>query len=427
MAEDSWIHFCNGEKVVFENQEIAIFPSIESMTLCRKIASFRDKNNNKKGFMLYNLDHLVKRFELWKEEFPMVEPFYATKANNDPVILRILTAFGCSFDCASQNEIDLLIKLGASPSQIIFAHPAKTEESILFAKAHDVKLLVVDSVEELLKQSRLFPGSKSVIRISASSSQSISDLSVKFGADPEEEAPEIIKIGAKEGINIHGISFHVGTGCEDPAAIPRALRAVKKLILMGREAGHEMKLVDIGGGFNGYNDQKFRECAAGARPTIEALKEELDLRFIAEPGRYIVAPCASICVNVQLGKEVSAAKITGNPADKDKRGIEYYITSSVFGTFVCCWYGYLNSEGRPLFPKGGEQFVSRIWGPTCDSKDQIETNKMMERLVCGDWIYYDFKGAYTTVYEAPFNGFPHPEHLFASSEKVWDRIKETLL
>lgn len=33
----------------------------------------------------------------------------------------------------------------------------------------------------------------------------------------------------------------------------------KRLIVMGRGLGHEMQMVDIGGGFNGYDEAKFKE------------------------------------------------------------------------------------------------------------------------------------------------------------------------
>jgi len=36
----------------------------------------------------------------------MVEPFYAMKCNPDPVIIKLLAALGCGFDCATMGEID---------------------------------------------------------------------------------------------------------------------------------------------------------------------------------------------------------------------------------------------------------------------------------------------------------------------------------
>ncbi|CAJ0569688.1 unnamed protein product, partial [Mesorhabditis spiculigera] len=53
-----------------------------------------------------------------------------------------------------------------------------------------------------------------------------------------------------------------------------------------------------------------------------------------------------------------------------------------------------------------------------------KTNKSMERLTTGDWIFYDFKGAYTQVCESPFNGFPHPDRLYCASERVWQVLQE---
>lgn len=62
----------------------------------------------------------------------MVEPFYAVKCNPDPVIVRLLAALGCGFDCATKGEIDLVLNgLGEDLSfsalgltdKIVYANP----------------------------------------------------------------------------------------------------------------------------------------------------------------------------------------------------------------------------------------------------------------------------------------------------------------
>jgi ornithine decarboxylase len=55
----------------------------------------------------------------------MVQPFYAIKSNPDEAILRECLKLGTNFDCASMGEIQTMLRLGAKPNQIIFAHPCK--------------------------------------------------------------------------------------------------------------------------------------------------------------------------------------------------------------------------------------------------------------------------------------------------------------
>ena len=49
----------------------------------------------------------------------------AVKCNSDPLLLRIFAALGGGFDCASKNEIAIMLNLGVNPSRIIYAHTCK--------------------------------------------------------------------------------------------------------------------------------------------------------------------------------------------------------------------------------------------------------------------------------------------------------------
>lgn len=61
------------------------------------------------AFLVTDLTCVVEQFDQWQHELPMVEPFYAVKCNPDPVVVRLLSALGCGFDCATQGEIDLVL------------------------------------------------------------------------------------------------------------------------------------------------------------------------------------------------------------------------------------------------------------------------------------------------------------------------------
>lgn len=46
-----------------------------------------------------------------------------------------------------------------------------------------------------------------------------------------------------------GIHFHCGSGQHGSSAFERAILNARKCIEIGRQYGHQMKLLDIGGGF----------------------------------------------------------------------------------------------------------------------------------------------------------------------------------
>ena len=51
-------------------------------------------------------------------------------------------------------------------------------------------------------------------------------------------------------------SFHVGSGCYDPAAFSAAIASARTVFDMGEKAGYHFDLLDIGGGFPGQKSSK---------------------------------------------------------------------------------------------------------------------------------------------------------------------------
>lgn len=74
---------------------------------------------------------------------------------------------------------------------------------------------------------------------------------MKYGCDPLTEGPRLLDIARSLGLNVVGVSFHVGSGCQDPPVFERAITAARTLFDVGAEMGFNMNVLDIGGGFPG--------------------------------------------------------------------------------------------------------------------------------------------------------------------------------
>jgi ornithine decarboxylase len=112
------------------------------------------------SFLVTDLTCVVEQFDQWQTLLPMVEPFYAVKCNPDPVIIKLLAALGCGFDCATKGEIDLVLNgLGDDLSfgprkntdKIVYANPQKMKSHIAFAAENGVCRTVFDGEDELYK------------------------------------------------------------------------------------------------------------------------------------------------------------------------------------------------------------------------------------------------------------------------------------
>ena len=49
-----------------------------------------------------NIGRVMELFDLWKDIFPKILPYYAVKCNSDPLLLKVLASLGTGFDCASK-------------------------------------------------------------------------------------------------------------------------------------------------------------------------------------------------------------------------------------------------------------------------------------------------------------------------------------
>jgi len=66
-------------------------------------------------------------------------------------LLTDVATRGGSFDCASKGEINTILKLGVSPSNIIYSNPVKEEKELVYALKKGVNYTTADTVDELIK------------------------------------------------------------------------------------------------------------------------------------------------------------------------------------------------------------------------------------------------------------------------------------
>ncbi|CAI5451932.1 unnamed protein product [Caenorhabditis angaria] len=396
--------------------------------LARDIATNKDLQLNDSSFMVVSIDKIIERFQLWKQQLPMIEPFYAVKCNTDPVLVRILATLGCGFDCASREEIDIVMNTGVTADRLIYANPCKTRSFIAHAMQRDVRMMTFDNAEELVKVAKLHPNAEMILRIAVSDPTATCPLNLKFGCDPVLVAPQLLKKAYDEGVNVVGISFHVGSGCNDATAYKVALQHAKNLCEIGEGFGFKMDIIDMGGGFPGSEHKNsFENIAQVIREAIDEFFPDTEKRLIAEPGRFFAAAPFSLVANIIHATEVPASKITKNEKDGGDSGYMYYINDGVYGSFNCILFDHVHPTGGPLFDQDSDQkFVSTIWGPTCDSLDLVEDKKMMCKLQVGDWMYYPDMGAYTIAASTTFNGFARPSMIYVMTENVWNsKIKDS--
>ena len=337
------------------------------------------------SFYVISEKRVKEQVGAWKSAMSGIKPYYAVKCNPEPLLLKWLSASGVGFDCASAREI-AAVKAVNSDADIIFANPCKKREDIYYAMQNEVRTTVVDSIEEIDKLTECQWPYKSLIRIRVEDSGSKMPFGAKFGADPAT-VPDLLNYAKERGQQISGISFHVGSGCEDPTQYNNAIRLASK---MG--CGEN---IDIGGGFT-------NDGFSGAASQIQKARGYIpsNTKLIAEPGRFFAATSHDLFV-----------KVIGKKRNLQGDGYRYTLDESLYGQFSCIPF----DQAQPKWIRVRDQWEPRrpdvpgiLYGRTCDSVDTIAKSPSTEELMEGDWLWFPNMGAYTTVTSTEFNGFPKP-------------------
>ena len=322
------------------------------------------------------------------------------KCNPDTQVLRLLAALGAGFDCASKAEIDQVLALGVQPSRIIYAQPCKTISYVRYAASMNIKQMTFDNSDELYKIKRIFPEAELFLRILTDDSSSLCRLSDKFGASLNS-THGLLSTAKSLGLNVVGVSFHVGSGASDPQSFARAVQDSRVVFDQAERIGYDLRVLDVGGGFSG---PLFEDMAT---VLSNALDEHFPphIRIIGEPGRYYVSSAFSLACNIIARRDVV------NMATGDNSYM-LYLNDGVYGNFSSIIFDHqqpipkvLRRSATNVNPYAASTDYS-VWGPSCDGIDKITDHVVLEGgLDIGDWLIFDDMGAYTKCSATRFNGF----------------------
>lgn len=346
-------------------------------------------------FMVIRRCVLEKQYSRFRKYLPEVIPYYAIKANPHPGVIKTFVKLGASFDVASAAEMRHVLHLGASPGKIIFANTIKSDEDIITARRRRVRLMTFDNEPELYKLAKDYPRAHVLVRIKVTNEGSVVELSLKFGADPEH-AFFLLRKAKALGLTPMGVSFHVGSQSTNVENYLQALEISAGIFNEAKKTGLSLRIMDIGGGFpiQHFDNEigvNFERMACQIRREMKALFDK-KVRFIAEPGRFLVGP-AGILVTQVIGRTFRNNKNY------------YYLNDGIYGDFSGMIFDHCRYEFKTL--RRGQKYLSTLAGPTCDSFDTLSLNEEIPELYVGDIVYVKNIGAYSCASATTgFNGFP---------------------
>ncbi|TPE47953.1 type III PLP-dependent enzyme [Amaricoccus solimangrovi] len=357
--------------------------------------------------VVFDLDMLRAKYDALVAGLGDASVHYAVKANPAPEIVAALRDRGARFDCASKGEIDLCLGQGVPASEIAFGNTIKRASDIAYAHAVGVEQFAVDAESELRKIAAHAPGARVIVRMLVESSDADWPLTRKFGCAPRE-ALRLMDLGRYLGLDVAGISFHPGSQMREPRMWASALDGALALWTEAKANGHDLRILNIGGGFPAFYGLPLPATEDYAAEVMRMVRSRFgaDVTVMAEPGRGLVAEAGVIVAEVLLVSK----------KDQDDLQRWVYLDIGKFSGLAETMDEAIRYQFETRHGDSCETGPCILAGPSCDSADVLYEKRPVQLpldLTDGDKVRILCTGAYTTSYSSVgFNGFPPLRSVF---------------
>ncbi len=374
-------------------------------------------------FYLYSKATLTRHFNAFDSAFSADHiTCFATKSCSNIGIMNLFANLGGGADIVSGGELFRALKAGMAPKKIVYSGVGKTRDELKYGLESGILMFNVESRQELLVLQEV----ASALDIQAPVSFRVNPdvdpkthayistglAKNKFGI-PIETALDVYK--EAEGlshIHVVGVSCHIGSQLTDVSPFVESLQKVKRFVASLRDAGLEIKYIDLGGGLGiTYDDETPPEPSAYAR----ALENELGdcgCTLILEPGRVIVGN-AGILVTKVLYTKQGGKKFTIVDA-----GMNDLARPSLYGAY---------HKILPVtdYDQGVE--TGDVVGPICETGDFLAKEQQVPVSKSDDLLAVMSSGAYGFTMSSNYNSRPRVAEVLVDGDKVHViRERETL-
>jgi diaminopimelate decarboxylase len=252
----------------------------------------------------------------------------------------------------------------------------------------------------------------------------------KFGID-FDRIEEVYEIIAKEcpNLEIRGLQMHIGSQLTSVGPFVEAVEKVKPLV-QEMKAKYGLQFFSIGGGIgivykqsldSGSQDWWSLEGNESHPLTIQAyadavvpLLEDLGLRILLEPGRFMVGNAGVLLTKVVYEKRGKA---------KVFKIVDAAMNDLIRPTLYEGWHQIVPVRSKA----GAENELSDVVGPICETGDYLAQNRELPPLNAGDVLAVMSAGAYGFTMASNYNTRTMPaEILVDGTEAYVVRERQTL-
>jgi len=344
---------------------------------------------------------------------------YACKALNNSAILKLLKNHGSGLDTVSINEVQLGLKAGFKPEDIIFTPNCVSIEEIQEA----VKLGVhinIDNISILEQFGAIYGNSiPCCIRINphilagGNTKISTGHIDSKFGISVYQ-LRHVARVVKTSNIRVNGLHMHTGSDILDAGVFLQGA----EILFDAAKDFPDLEFVDFGSGFKvAYKDEDIttdiEELAAALSKRFLEFCEEYGktLEIWFEPGKFLVSESGYFLVKVNVLKQTTATVFVGVDS-----GLNHLIRPMLYDSY----HSIIN-----LSNPEGKQRIYTVVGYICET-DTFGWDRKLNEVREGDILCFKNAGAYGFTMSSNYNArFKPAEVLIWNNKAQLIRKRET--
>jgi len=356
---------------IFIDEDLKEKYGLEIITLPdEKYIENKNRDMFDKSFYIFDYSKVINSIKNFQNKSNGIKGYFEVRANNDPLLLKILSIYNFGFFCFSLQEVIWVREISSNP--IIIGNPALSETELkkIFTYKYRIDFILVDNLDFLELIAKYLPETKVVLHLYSESEE-------RFGVNLPE-ASLILKRALDKNLNVTGVFLSL----ESEVSLEQInfkINVYEKLFLSRR---FEMNLLLM--------NQKSLDVMGILKTGFE--KSILLNSLLCE--RYIT-----------VSETISSLKIF-----EEKNEIIYYFKNG--DMFLGNIYNGLKNKS-PMLEKRNDEYICSFYGSTCDSSDIIACEIPYVKMKINDHVVFENMGFGSIVFQGSmFNGFNEKYTIF---------------
>lgn len=371
---------------------------------------------------VYETSRMKAQYEKFTNAFKGVKLKinFACKALTNINILKFFNGLGSGIDAVSIQEIQLALKVGFKPRDIIFTPNCVSIDEINKAVEFGVRINI-DNLSILEQFGHKYSSNVPVcIRINphimggGNEKISTGHIDSKFGISIYQ-MPHLLRVIEANDMVVEGVHMHTGSDILDVDVFLKG----SEILLDAAKNFPDLEYIDFGSGF------KVPYKPDDIQTDIEALGEKLTLKFkkfcreygksltlMFEPGKFLVSESGYFFARVNVVKQTTATVFAGLDT-----GLNHLIRPMFYNS-----YHHILNVSKP----NANTRIYTVVGYICET-DTFGWNRKINEVSEGDILVFLNAGAYCFAMASNYNSRCRPAEVLIHEKKDYLIRKREIL